>query len=74
MVSEMAIQTASPVDPVWIAQFLKRLGQPLTDDEKRLFQASTRRVLALRDSQPSVAPDRLEDYIRETRDEEDGRP
>lgn len=58
----------------WAEEFLRELMQPVSEEEKALLREMTRRLRALRDSGPSIAPDTTGQYTRETREELDSRP
>jgi len=65
--------TAKPRS-AWAEKFLRELKRPMSEEEKARLREATRRVRALRDSGPSIAPDTTGQYIRETREELDSRP
>lgn len=58
---------------VWAEEVLQDLGKPVSEEEKALRREATRRILALRDSSPSIAPDTTGQYIREIREEQESR-
>ena len=55
----------------WAKSLLNELRQPVSEAEKARRRAATRRLRALRDGLPSIAPDSATQYIRETRAEAD---
>ena len=55
----------------WAKSLLKELGHPVSEGEKARRRAATKRLRALRDELPSIAPDSAAQYIRETRAEAD---
>jgi hypothetical protein len=59
--------------PAWVEALLAQAHRPISEEEKARRREETRRLLAFRDSLPSIAPDTTAQYIREIRDEEDAR-
>jgi len=57
----------------WDEEVLRELSKPVSEEEKALRREATRRILALRDSSPSIAPDTTGQYIREIREEQESR-
>jgi hypothetical protein len=69
----MTTATRSLVDKEWVREFRAKLVEPVSDDEKAQRRDFTRELRAFRDSLPSIAPDTTQDYVRQTREEEDAR-
>lgn len=59
--------------PAWVLELLEKAARPVSDAELVRRREATRRVRALRDRASVIIPDTTEQYIREIREEEDGR-
>jgi hypothetical protein len=65
--------TTQRTEPAWVLRLRAQAARPLSAEERARRRAETERLLAARDSRPSIAPDTTSDYIRQIRDEEAGR-
>ena len=62
--------TTQQAKPAWVLRLREQATRRLTDEEMPQRQTETEKVLAARNSRPSIAPDTTSDYIRRIRDEE----